>query len=1088
MKMEIEMVKKKIYHDIVINKQETVYDPDKFREFCILAGATKLFDTILGSITSFRHSADRTCLNKKRVVSFIYNLCYCLSQTCNPLQIDHALYLRSNQINQEGIETEHIMGHTLARRTVNNVVNTMSESHFKSFEDFITEATERKWLIVLIVDDFTSIHTKKWPQKDQPSEAKTMCTIVVKAYKEIPAIEVEQATRIHDPNGIDIESCQQLITSASCMHDISNSYASVMPDWLTESFFNPELERQRINIHQYCDNDNVRTMRKMDDLHLVDFIELRLKSKADFEAAYDVIMSTGLAAYMKKFLVFQPGDWPCQFYSRQIIYESLKKFVSSHPVLTTTLDEHDNILTDHSSYSFPLPTATAEHPLDNSLPQNTSQPSILSVVPTIGPLHISLNSREHVVNSYHSFFKTVYEAIFPRSKLADHPKPWRISLILEIVYGGWTLVRHTVMRKFSRFKDVEYGTLYNLLDNYIPLVLSIYSISFKLNNFPEYFSAMIRIWIMFTCLQRRHYNKAPLIWINMCSHWGKYAPQMYNLLTNYITIFDEYPVENTHSILRSQTKGSDTADELRKKAKSIFQSKDKQSHFRSFFTTPKQFSFSHNQLRFLKVRCAQVLSSMFSKISRSPGQSLFSSTNRSNRSPTHVTLPTMSGSNNRMKTIVLPLGYHGEIKPDQSKQCDLPACNISTQDEDWTLLHGCFHSFHNDCLNGSTSCPLCKDFLKEKVKDLGEIAKKAILNPASTTHVPETQINDSGEALTDNSPNEISGLREIESEEFDSIIRELNDELDNLNPATQPFTNSNQTPVNSTSAASPNKAPPHCRKCHHPVRGHKRLNNRPLVKCNFCENSICSASTDTSFSKCPCSWHTSHQANQGTCNSQSATSQRPATVNISVTKKLHLDVTEWLMPSYICQSSVGGGLSGSNACTVIAVLTGLHFLEETLPIPKQLQDLNLVIPLYVNLMMKGNQIYQSFQLPAQQPNLEVRQVLQQHNHEQFQKLEIIADLGFFSVQDLDDHITQHHHQHPRFAAVLIVPPDKSMVLCFDYTTISLFESHRHGLQGGLIATSSTGNISNFIRYLTRMVMRDWGAQLQGSNMAILGLK
>ena len=96
------------------------------------------------------------------------------------------------------------------------------------------------------------------------------------------------------------------------------------------------------------------------------------------------------------------------------------------------------------------------------------------------------------------------------------------------------------MRKFSKFKDVEYGTLYNLLDNYIPLVLSIYSISFKLNNFSEYFRAMIRIWIMFTCLQRRHHNKAPLIRISMCSHWGKYAPQLYNLLTNYITIFDEY--------------------------------------------------------------------------------------------------------------------------------------------------------------------------------------------------------------------------------------------------------------------------------------------------------------------------------------------------------------------------------------------------------------------------------------------------------------------------------------------------------------------------------------------------------------------
>jgi len=45
---EIDKVKKKIYNDIVINKHwETVYGPDKFREFCIAAGAAKVFDTIL---------------------------------------------------------------------------------------------------------------------------------------------------------------------------------------------------------------------------------------------------------------------------------------------------------------------------------------------------------------------------------------------------------------------------------------------------------------------------------------------------------------------------------------------------------------------------------------------------------------------------------------------------------------------------------------------------------------------------------------------------------------------------------------------------------------------------------------------------------------------------------------------------------------------------------------------------------------------------------------------------------------------------------------------------------------------------------
>ena len=101
--------------------------------------------------------------------------------------------------------------------------------------------------------------------------------------------------------------------------------------------------------------------------------------------------------------------------------------------------------------------------------------------------------------------------------------------------------------------------------------------------------------------------------------------------------------------------------------------------------------------------------------------------------------------NKNMKMTVLPLGYHCDIKPDQTKKCDLPLCNISSQDEDWTLLHGCFHSFHDVCLNGSTSCPLCKEFLKKKVKELGETAKKAILHPASNMHETESQTNHSNE-------------------------------------------------------------------------------------------------------------------------------------------------------------------------------------------------------------------------------------------------------------------------------------------------------------------------------------------------------
>ena len=213
-------------------------------------------------------------------------------------------------------------------------------------------------------------------------------------------------------------------------------------------------------------------------------------------------------------------------------------------------------------------------------------------------------------------------------------------------------------------------------------------------------------------------------------------------------------------------------------------------------------------------------------------------------------------------------------------------------------------------------------------------------------HAPVAQIGHDDETSTaqEEDSSEISSLGEMEREEFDRVIRQLNNELANLNPAVQPLTSSNQLSqrqIHNESAPSPNKAPPHCRKCKNPVRGHKR-NINAWVKCNFCET----VSADIRSSNCPCSWRTANQpgSSQGTCNNQTALTLRPdsqTTLRITVTSTQHLDVTEWLLPSYICQSSIGGVVSGSNVCTVIAALTELNFLEGTLQIPKQLQNLNL---------------------------------------------------------------------------------------------------------------------------------------------------
>ena len=168
----------------------------------------------------------------------------------------------------------------------------------------------------------------------------------------------------------------------------------------------------------------------------------------------------------------------------------------------------------------------------------------------------------------------VYTHLLPKSILASLPKAWRINLILETVYGAWTLTRTTTKLVFTNSKTLQYVALLNLLDNYLPLVLSIYTITFKRNDFLQYRSAMIRVWVMFVCLERRHYNKSPLVWLSCNTHWETNFPQLYNLWKKWPTIFDEYPVENTHSILQAQTHQSDTAEQLTKKAKIILVQKN----------------------------------------------------------------------------------------------------------------------------------------------------------------------------------------------------------------------------------------------------------------------------------------------------------------------------------------------------------------------------------------------------------------------------------------------------------------------------------------------------------------------------------
>ena len=77
---------------------------------------------------------------------------------------------------------------------------------------------------------------------------------------------------------------------------------------------------------------------------------------------------------------------------------------------------------------------------------------------------------------------------------------WWLNIIGEII-----------LSVFCHCKDIEFLTLVNLVDNYMPLVQSIHSIVFKSNDYTLKEKSLLRCWVMFMVFGRRYYDKALLV-------------------------------------------------------------------------------------------------------------------------------------------------------------------------------------------------------------------------------------------------------------------------------------------------------------------------------------------------------------------------------------------------------------------------------------------------------------------------------------------------------------------------------------------------------------------------------------------------
>ena len=67
---------------------------------------------------------------------------------------------------------------------------------------------------------------------------------------------------------------------------------------------------------------------KMDDLHLSDFVEIRLKSKGDFDIAYSAVMGIGFNAHLKKVIFSSQGFGCANFKADKSFISHLTNFIA----------------------------------------------------------------------------------------------------------------------------------------------------------------------------------------------------------------------------------------------------------------------------------------------------------------------------------------------------------------------------------------------------------------------------------------------------------------------------------------------------------------------------------------------------------------------------------------------------------------------------------------------------------------------------------------------------------------------------------------------------------------------------------------
>ena len=219
--------------------------------------------------------------------------------------------------------------------------------------------------MILNLDDYHNIHTKRRADTTTTSDVHHFQTILLKAVPELPAVSFNNLhinKNVHNPKGIDadliVENVQVLFFPHLWL--TYNEHKSVFANELSEAKTHEE-HVEMLLVHNYDNRiQQHKEDRSMANTKLVHSIKDYIKA---LQNIFDV---PELNSYLDRYALVASLDYPGQIYIRHAVSASLD-------------------------------------------PANSHQlsPLLQHIVPMIGPLHVSLNSRETVLLLNHFFFQQI---------------------------------------------------------------------------------------------------------------------------------------------------------------------------------------------------------------------------------------------------------------------------------------------------------------------------------------------------------------------------------------------------------------------------------------------------------------------------------------------------------------------------------------------------------------------------------------------------------------------------------------------------------------------------------------------------------